>query len=223
MINNVSAAGSATAARTAPTTPGGVMGKDEFLKLFITQLRNQDPTNPMDGQQLASQLAQFTSVEQLINLNEQMQLQISELQGLGAATTAGHALGMIGRTVVAESDQVAIGAGGSDAVTVRVGEGGGTATLRIYDSAGNEVGSRALGEIEAGRQTIPLGSAADGLAPGAYRYKVEVTDAAGAPVPVQTYTVGTVDGVRSGLGTPLLTIGPLEIPVLAVVEVSTPK
>jgi flagellar basal-body rod modification protein FlgD len=199
------------------------MGKDEFLKLFITQLRNQDPTNPMDGQQLAAQLAQFTSVEQLININAQLEGQIGELQGLGAATTAGHALSMIGRTVVAESDQVAVGEGGSGAATIHVGAGGGSATLRIYDADGNEVGSRSLGELEPGRQTVELGAAAQGLAPGAYRYKVEVTDAAGEAVPVRTYAVGIVDGVRSGLGSPLLTMGPLEIPVLAVVEGSTPK
>ena len=49
--------------------PGGKLGKDEFLKLLVAQLTNQDPMNPADGQQMAAQLAQFSSVEQLQSAN----------------------------------------------------------------------------------------------------------------------------------------------------------
>ncbi|MDQ2889522.1 MAG: hypothetical protein M3R65_03065 [Gemmatimonadota bacterium] len=48
---------------------GGAMGKDQFVHLLVTQMQNQDPLNPMDGKDLAAQLAQFSSVEQLINAN----------------------------------------------------------------------------------------------------------------------------------------------------------
>ena len=51
---------------------GGAMGKDQFVKLLITQMKNQDPMNPMDGKDLAAQLAQFSSVEQLININAKL-------------------------------------------------------------------------------------------------------------------------------------------------------
>ncbi|MEX0773120.1 MAG: flagellar hook capping FlgD N-terminal domain-containing protein, partial [Balneolales bacterium] len=44
------------------------MGKEEFLQLLIAQMRHQDPLNPMEGTEFASQLAQFNSVEQLINV-----------------------------------------------------------------------------------------------------------------------------------------------------------
>ena len=46
------------------------LGKEGFLKLLVTQMQNQDPINPMDGTKFASQLAQFNSVEQLINVND---------------------------------------------------------------------------------------------------------------------------------------------------------
>lgn len=51
---------------------GGSMGKDEFVKLLVAQMSNQDPLNPMDGKDLAVQLAQFSNVEQLLNINAKM-------------------------------------------------------------------------------------------------------------------------------------------------------
>lgn len=51
---------------------GGEMGKDQFVKLLVTEMQNQDPLNPMDGKELAVQLAQFSSVEQLMNVNTKL-------------------------------------------------------------------------------------------------------------------------------------------------------
>lgn len=65
-----SSSNSSTSANNAITSAaGGAMGKDQFVKLLVTQMQNQDPLNPMDGKDLAAQLAQFSSVEQLINAN----------------------------------------------------------------------------------------------------------------------------------------------------------
>ena len=51
---------------------GGTMGKDQFVQLLVTEMKNQDPMNPMDGKDLAAQLAQFSSVEQLMNINTKL-------------------------------------------------------------------------------------------------------------------------------------------------------
>jgi flagellar basal-body rod modification protein FlgD len=51
---------------------GGPMGETQFLQLLVSQMQNQDPTAPMDGTQMAAQLAQFSSVEQLINVNTKL-------------------------------------------------------------------------------------------------------------------------------------------------------
>ena len=51
---------------------GGPMGETQFLQLLVSQMQNQDPTEPMDGTQMAAQLAQFSSVEQLINVNTKL-------------------------------------------------------------------------------------------------------------------------------------------------------
>ena len=70
-----------------------VMGKDDFLKLLMAQLRNQDPLKPMDHQEFATQLAQFGQLEQLTNIG-------SGIQGLRTGMGEGsklQALGMIGK------------------------------------------------------------------------------------------------------------------------------
>ena len=61
------------------------LGKDDFLKLMLMQMRNQDPLNPMDNQAMLSQMAQFTSLEQMSNLNENFSNQAA-VQGFMEAT-----------------------------------------------------------------------------------------------------------------------------------------
>lgn len=80
---------------TAPTTaqpkptgalaPGGEMGKEAFLKLLVAQLKNQDPLNPQDGAQMATQLAQFSNVEQLVTANDTL-AQIRDALRVASAT-----------------------------------------------------------------------------------------------------------------------------------------
>ena len=68
----VTAPAAPTGERTAPipTNKKGDMGKDSFLQLLVAQLKNQDPLSPSDGKEMAAQLAQFSSVEQLVSAND---------------------------------------------------------------------------------------------------------------------------------------------------------
>lgn len=82
---------------------GDSMGKDGFLKLFLAQLKNQDPTNPMKGHDLAAQLAQFTSLEKLNNIDD-------GIQSMNKAKTDGKSdfqvLNLIGKSVAGDSSKV---------------------------------------------------------------------------------------------------------------------
>ncbi len=77
---------------------GKTLGKEDFLKLFTSQLKNQDPLKPMDSTEFTAQLAQFSSLEQLFNLNDGMQKMLSFQGSLNNGMTAG----FIGKTVVAK-------------------------------------------------------------------------------------------------------------------------
>lgn len=202
---------------------GGVMGKDDFLKMLVAQLKHQDPMNPMEGQEFAAQLAQFSGVEQLVQLNAQYATQAETTAALAESLANNGALSTIGRSVLAVGDAVEIPASDAGAATVTfgVGDAGGKATLTIYNAEGTEVGKRALGFVGAGKQSAPLGDAAGGLAPGVYSYAVKVTDAKGADVPVTTFVSGTVDGVRYSSGGAQLTAGGLTIGVGQIVQVGT--
>lgn len=76
---------------------GKTLGKDEFLKLFVNQLKYQDPLKPMDSTEFTAQLAQFSSLEQLTNVSASMQ-QVASLQQLANNASAA---GLIGRNIKA--------------------------------------------------------------------------------------------------------------------------
>ncbi len=67
-----SSSSSSSASNAITTAAGGAMGKDQFVQLLVSEMKNQDPLNPMDGKDLAAQLAQFSSVEQLMNINTKL-------------------------------------------------------------------------------------------------------------------------------------------------------
>jgi flagellar basal-body rod modification protein FlgD len=74
----------------AGTNPNAVLGKDDFLKLLVTQLQHQDPMNPMDDKDFMGQMAQFSSLEQITNLVQATQRQAFSSQMSQAVGLIGH-------------------------------------------------------------------------------------------------------------------------------------
>ena len=208
-----------TATGATSATPGGPMGKDQFLKLLIAQLQNQDPLSPMQGDQMASELAQFSSLEQLQQINSTLGSQQSSSGALLGAIQATAAINTIGHTVVALGNQVQIGGdNGASTVTANVA-GSGNGVLHIYNSAGVEVGSRTIGYVSSGEQTFDIGDAAKGLPAGTYTYSIDVKDTKGNAVNVQTYMTGKIDGISSGQNGIMLNSGGMSIPYGSVVKI----
>lgn len=81
------------------TKPGGELGKDEFLKLLVAQMQFQDPLDPQDNAEYVAQLAQFTSVEQMTNLNDRLNAVGLMVAEMGVNTVIDQLNGIIGRDV----------------------------------------------------------------------------------------------------------------------------
>ena len=222
MINNVN-----SSSGTAPTTsndatplgPGGKLGKNEFLKLLVTQLRYQDPMNPLQGEEMAAQLAQFSSLEQLVNIGDALKTQQTSNDALVAAVTNNTAMSTLGKEVTAVGDQVFLPKDGKATVSCTAA-GSGQGTLTITDANGKVLGTRNLGYVSAGANTFDVGTAGAGLEAGGYRYYIDVKGGDGKAVEVETYTTARVDGITYSNDGALLTAGPLRIKPGAIVKIA---
>jgi flagellar basal-body rod modification protein FlgD len=204
----ITGTGSVASSTSATTTSRLDVGKDQFLSMLVVQLQNQDPMNPMDSQEFAAQLAQFSSLEQLAQLNDVMEqsLQLSQINALIGQTQFSASL--MGKTVVAAGNQVHVPTTGGASIHVDVGGNGGRATLTLLDSSGHEVAVRDLGTVAAGAQNLALPG---DLPAGDYTYRLEVKGADDATVSVTTYTTGVVDSVIFRDGAIYLRLGTLEV------------
>lgn len=201
-------------------TPQGkgksALGKDDFLKLLVTQLRYQDPMDPQKPEEFSAQLAQFSSLESMQNIEKVLQQQVDAGGLTTLAMKADLGASFIGRNVIAAGNKIQVAEGTEHPkVTVDIGTGGGKTVLTIKDKDGKTVATRNLGWRDAGRQTLECGD----LDPGSYSYEVTVTGAGDSDIPVQTYTSGVVDSVSFQNGTVILKSGDLSFPLDNVVEV----
>jgi flagellar basal-body rod modification protein FlgD len=195
------------------------LGKDDFLKLLVTQLKHQDPLEPQDASQMSAQLAQFSSLEQLVNLNTLLsgQAESSALTTLAQKANVGASL--LGKHVLANSDGLTVSAGQPASVTFNVGGSGGRAALRVLDQSGREVATQDLGMVTAGRQRFVI--EADKVPPGEYSYEVAVVGADGTPADVTTYSDGVVDSVQFEGGNLIVRAGNLSFTLDQIVEITS--
>ena len=197
--------------------PGGDLGRDEFLKLLVTQLRHQDPLSPMDATQFVSQLAQFSTLEQMVQLNAHIELQAQSNALMNLSINTALAASLVGRKVMAAGSLVSVSPQGEGTITVDVAGAGGKATLRLLDASGLEVGVYDMGAVGGGRQTISLADL--NLSEGVYSYELTVTGAGDQSVDVTSYVAGVVDGVQFADGGILLRVGSLTIPLRQLAEI----
>jgi flagellar basal-body rod modification protein FlgD len=191
------------------------------MQLLVAQMTHQDPLAPADGTQMASQLAQFSQLEQLTNINTTLQGQSAANTSLTSAVNNSAALNLIGKTVTAQTSQIAVGTNGTTSVSTTVPATGGDLVLKIMDANGNTVETKDLGNVGAGSQTIQLADLTKGLPAGVYSTQFSLTDTAGGVThPVSTISA-KVDGVSFGTGGATVTSGPLTIPIGSIASVTS--
>lgn len=179
---------------------------DQFLTLFIAQMKNQDPLNPLDSAEFTSQLAQFTSVEQLYGMNDSLGEIKDTLNNQGNQQDV---LGYIGRTVKTDDNTMQVDGG-----VIQPGAfdmaGSGEVTVHVYDGQGLNVRTLYLGRQDKGEHEINWDGRddkGDMVGNGTYTFEVSARDGSGNFIPVDTLISGKVTGVRYKNGQPYLMIG----------------
>lgn len=177
-----------------PTNSGDVMGKEQFLELLVAQLQNQDPLNPQDPTEFTSQLAQYSQVEQLMNMNTN----IESMAGMTRDMEQMSAMGMIGSDVMVGTSTFNLN--GSDDVTLgyNLNTTAAEGKLHILNSQGRTVRTFDLSELQAGEHSLTWdGKDTSGatLPAGNYQMSVVTLDADEKRVEAQPLVRTRVTGV----------------------------
>ncbi|HEX4270530.1 MAG TPA: flagellar hook capping FlgD N-terminal domain-containing protein [Rhizomicrobium sp.] len=179
-----------------------------FLTLLTTQLKNQDPTSPMDSNEFTQQLVEYSQVEQQIDTNTNLQSLISQGTTNASAVTAGY----LGKNVSVTNGNASL-ASGAATWTYNLGTAAASTTLTVSNSSGQTVYTGA-GSTTAGNSSFNWnGQDNNGnqLNDGVYKLTVTATDASGGTVTSSVASAGTVSQIDLTGSSPMLVIGNMEV------------
>ncbi|MCX6135327.1 MAG: flagellar hook capping protein [Ignavibacteriales bacterium] len=206
---------------TPARTPKSTLGKDDFLNLLVTQMQHQDPLDPMKGTEFAAQLAQFSSLEQLTNINSNLTQSLTANAFLASSINNALAATFIGKEVRASASSFQYNNTGNVKLGYSLSTPASSVTVKIYDGAGNLVktlaGSKGVGE----NNVTWDGTDENGqrVGTGNYTFKVDAADSTGASIDAKTYVFGKVSGVRFKPEGTVFVIDDVEISLANILEI----
>jgi flagellar basal-body rod modification protein FlgD len=198
MINDLSSISGGSA--TGTLTGGTVMGKEDFLKMLLAQLQNQDPLNPMDDTEFASQLTQYSSLEQLINLNDSMDTSINADYFLSQSINNTLAATLIGKEVKLSGSTFQNN--GEDANTTlgyNLSTMASSVTVKIYNENGQLVKTIENAPKSSGDNKLIwdfTDNEGNSVAQGKYTFKVEAKDSESNLISYTDFVLGNIEGVK---------------------------
>ena len=198
------------------------LGQQEFLHLLVTQMRNQDPMNPLDGAEFAAQLAQFNTVEQLIGVNDELKMLKESHELMGVSMVNSMATSLTGKNVKALSNQIYLSAEGASTIQYELNNSAQEVEIIIRNSSGNEVRREVLEGVPSGENSWAWdGRNDEGIDVSEGRYTVEIK-AANDDSSVQSlvFTEGIAEKVRFQGDGVFIMVNNIPIPISDVQEVS---
>ncbi len=219
------ASATSTAASTSTSTPTGTNALatlsgnfQDFLQMLMTQLKNQDPTSPMDTNTFTTELVQFSSVEQQINTNANLTQLIQLTQG----DTVIQSSALLGKPVAVQSSSLPL-QNGSGAVQF-TGTAGQKVAINVSDASGTVQKSVQLTATQGTNTWTWDGTdnAGNRLADGAYNISVTSADASSSGTAVPFSVIGTATAVQVQNNVVQLQMGGVTVPFSAVQSVGAP-
>jgi len=218
-MDAITAATGATATAASKAKTGLADSFDTFLTLLTAQLQNQDPLKPMDSTEFTSQLVQFTSVEQQIAQNENLE-NILAAQRSSAASSA---VGYLGKSATANTDQAGL-VSGRASWTLSLPSTPNSLDLSIVDGSGRVVAT-GTGALAAGEQTIAWdGKSFNGQQlpnGGVYSLRVTAKNGNGDLITPTLSQKGTISGVDLSGASPRLTLNGTPVDISTIKSLST--
>lgn len=200
------------------------LGKDDFIKLMSAQLKHQDPLSPMKNEQMAAQLAQFSALEQMVNVN-------SNLEKMAAAQKPSDnvlAASLIGKKILTDSSKFAFQKGAQPEMKFTLPEDAENLAVSVVDEKGEIIREIELGAMVKGPQALRWDGKnknnQDAL-PGEYSFRVTASAPGGKPIIVDNTTSGLVSGVSFENNKAMLLVDGKKIPLEAVgrIEADSPQ
>ncbi|WNW11159.1 flagellar hook assembly protein FlgD [Pseudomonas sp. DTU_2021_1001937_2_SI_NGA_ILE_001] len=184
-----------SSAKSEQKTGTSALGKDAFLQLLVTQMKNQNPLDPQDNTEFVSQLAQFSSLESMQNLT-------SSVDAIATSYKSSQALqasSLVGRSVTVDTGTVYLDPAKGLTGSVVLPASSASTTISVYDADNNLVDTIDLGAQSAGTQSFTWdGTGSDGaaLAAGNYTFKANAS-ISGTGTALTTYLPATVNSVTT--------------------------
>jgi flagellar basal-body rod modification protein FlgD len=216
--NNQIRPGSIGAPSTQAAQGNPELDKQAFLKLMMTQMANQDPTSPQDSQEMASQLAQFSTLEAMNSTNDRLDALLLG-QAVGNQTAMAN---LIGKDIKINSSELDHEEGALENINLRLDGPAEEVTVTIKNEHGLTVRTLQLGEQSGGSFDVEWDGLDDNGNPadeGVYTFSVGAIDADENKVESQANIVAHVEGMSFENGYPELICGDLRIPLENVLEI----
>ncbi len=202
--------GATAASSLSSASKTSQMGQDDFLNLLVTQLRYQDPMSPSDPKDFVAQLSQFSSVEQLMNVNTNLDGLAKSFQTMQTGFQVTQGLAYLGKQVQAAGNLLQVTSGKATSASFTLPVAAKDTKVTILNGAGQVVRTLNLGAQGAGSHDITwdgLNAQGKQVADGQYTFQISAKDAQGQAVTATTSFTGTVTGVVQNQGQVQLKVG----------------
>jgi flagellar basal-body rod modification protein FlgD len=204
-VSSVSGTTNSSQTNQTTTTSRDTLTQQDFLNLFMTQMQYQNPLEPMSNTEMATQMAQFSSLQALNNISSTL----SNLSGYQYNLNALQSSNLVGKKVEVNGDSLTVKDGSISDGYYQLSASG-NVTVQVLDAQGNTVRSMDKGLQDTSKQTVGWDGKDDSgakVADGTYTFAVSGVDQSGQKLTVNSSMVNTVTGVSFDQGVIYLNFG----------------